>query len=133
MMTLTRTRIGLGLAATALAVGLGTPFVTAQDNNTNTPPPPFMGRGGPGRGGPGRGGPLALPELRGLDLTETQRTEVRALQEAAEVVVSEVRTKLRQDVMTLLTDEQKAQIAARPAPPDGGGRGLRGRPPGPAH
>ena len=36
---------------------------------------PPQGRGGPGRGGPG--GPM--PMLRGLDLTEAQREQVRAL------------------------------------------------------
>jgi Spy/CpxP family protein refolding chaperone len=132
-MTRIPARIGLGLAAAALAVGLGATFVTAQDNNTNTPQPPFMERGGPGRGGPGRGGPLAMPELRGLDLTETQQTQIRTLVEAAETVVAGVRTKLREDVMALLTDEQKAEIANRPAPPDGGGRGFGGRGRPPAH
>ena len=123
-------RIGLGLAAVAFAVGLGATYVTAQDNNTNPPPPPFPGR----MGGPGRGGPLG-PMLRGIELTETQRTDVRALVEAAEAIVAQVHTRLRDDVMNLLTDEQKAQIAARPERPERGGRGFggRGRPPGPAH
>jgi Spy/CpxP family protein refolding chaperone len=122
------TRIGLGLSAVALAAGLGATYATAQDNNTNPQPPPFR------MGGPGRGGPLG-PMLRGLELTETQRTEVRALVEAAEAVIAQVHTRLRDDVMTLLTDEQKAQIAARPERPERGGRGFggRGRPPGPAH
>ena len=122
------TRIGLGLAAITLAAGLGATYVTAQDNNTSPPPPPFR------MGGPGRGGPLG-PMLRGIELTDTQRTQVRALVDAAGAVVAEVHARLRDDVMNLLTDEQKAEIAARPERPERGGRGFggRGRPPGPAH
>lgn len=113
------TRIGLGLGGAALAVALGAPFVAAQDRNTNGAPPSFMGRhGGPdgprgfGRGGPGRGGPGRPgrggpgPMLRGVDLTEDQRAQVRTILEAS-------REKLRADVLNVLTDEQKAQAAER--------------------
>lgn len=64
-------------------------------------------RGGPG--GPGRpGGPGA--RLRGLDLTEDQKAQVKALHE-----------RLRQDIEAVLTPEQQAKLKAR-----GGGRGGRG-------
>ena len=128
-----RTRIGIVLGVAAIALALGTTYGSAQDRNTAGPPPPFMGRGGPG--GPGRGGPMGLPMLRGIELTETQRTEVRSLVEAAEADFVARREKLHGDVMNLLTDEQKAQIAERPAPPERAGRGFggRGRPQGPAH
>lgn len=62
------------------------------------------------RGGPGRpGGPGA--RLRGLDLTEDQKAQVKALHE-----------KLRQDIEAVLTPEQQAKLKAR-----GGGRGRGGR------
>lgn len=66
---------------------------------------------GPGfrRGGPGRpGGPGA--RLRGLNLTDEQKAQVKAIHE-----------KLRQDIEAVLTPEQQAQLKAR-----GGGRGGRG-------
>ena len=123
-------RIGTVLGVAAIALALGTGFGAAQDRNTAGPPPPFMGRGGPG--GPGRGGPMGLPMLRGIELTETQRTEVRSLVDTAEADVLARREKLHGDVMNLLTDEQKAQIAERPAPLERAGRGF-GRRGGPAH
>lgn len=59
---------------------------------------------GPGLGRPGRGGGIGL---RGLDLTEEQRTQVKALHE-----------KLRQDTDAILTPEQKEKLKTRR-----GGRG----------
>jgi Spy/CpxP family protein refolding chaperone len=44
--------------------------------------------------------------LRGVDLTEDQRAQVRTILEAS-------REKLRADVLNVLTDEQKAQAAER--------------------
>jgi Spy/CpxP family protein refolding chaperone len=80
-MTTTVTRIVLGATAALLAVGVTAgAFVHAQDQNTNRPSRPFMGRGGPG--GPGRpGGPMGmLPMLgRHLNLTDTQRDQIKAI------------------------------------------------------
>lgn len=83
-MTTTFTRATLGLAAVLVAAGI---YVSAQDQNTNQPAPPFMaGQGGqgPGRfGGPGGrgGGPMGLlpPLPPDLNLTDAQREQIRAL------------------------------------------------------
>ena len=77
----------LALALVALAIG-GTAFAgayaAARDQNTSQPPPPFSGRG-PGGRGPGRGmgpgGPMGLLPMIGreLDLTASQRDQVKAI------------------------------------------------------
>src|SRR5436190_5701860 len=70
-------------AALVVAVGLG---AAAHVQNTNGGPGPFMGRGGPppgGRfGGPGGpGGPLGPlgPILQRLNLTESQKNQVKGI------------------------------------------------------
>lgn len=79
----------IGAAVLLVAIGTGAAaFVHAQDQNTNGPGRPFMGRGGPG--GPGRfgpdglGGPMGmLPMLgRALNLTDTQRDQIKAIAES---------------------------------------------------
>ena len=80
-MTTTLKRAALGFAAVLLSVGA---YAASQDQNTSQMPPPFRGgRGGPERfGGPGGpGGPMAmLPMLgRELQLTETQRDQIKAM------------------------------------------------------
>ena len=84
MTTAKRFGLGLGAAILAVAVSAGV-YVSAQ--NTNGDPRPFSGRmgpggpGGPGRGGPlGRGGPMML--LRGLDLTDAQKDQVKSIMES---------------------------------------------------
>ena len=82
-MTATVKHIVLGTAAVlvALVAGAGV-FVHAQDQNTNPPARPFMGRGGgPGGRFGGPGGPMGmLPMLgRELNLTDTQRDQVKAI------------------------------------------------------
>lgn len=67
----------------------------------------MRGPGGRGRGGPGRGG--AGMALRGLDLTEAQRAQIKAIHE-----------KVRQDVEGVLTPEQLAKLKNRRG---GGGAG----------
>jgi protein CpxP len=75
-MTTTK-RLGLGIGAGLLALGVSA-GVYASAQNTNGGPRPFSGRMGPGGpGGPGRGGPMML--LRGLDLTDTQRDQVKSI------------------------------------------------------
>lgn len=79
-MTGTMKRLVLGLAAaTAVLAGAAGVYATAQDQNTNQPHRPFMGR----RGGPmGPGGSMMafLPRLgRELQLTDSQRDQVRAI------------------------------------------------------
>jgi protein CpxP len=81
-MTTTK-RFGLGLAAGVLAIGVSA-GVYASAQNTNADPRPFSGRmgpGGPGRGGPmGPGGPMML--LRGLDLTDAQKDQVKGIMQS---------------------------------------------------
>lgn len=74
-------------------------------------------RGGPGRGGPGRPGGPGMA-LRGLDLTDDQKAQVKAIHE-----------KVRQDVDAVLTPEQREQLTARRA--GRGGRGGGGEYPAP--
>ena len=83
-MTTTVTRIVLGAGAALLAAGVAAgAFVHAQDQNTNRPPRSFMGPGGPGGRGRfgGPGGPMGmLPMLgRELNLTDTQRDQMKAI------------------------------------------------------
>src|SRR5215212_6277631 len=79
-------RFGLGIGAALVAVGVSA-GVYASAQNTNGDPRPFSGRrgpagpGGPGFGGPmGRGGPMML--LRGLDLTDAQKDQVKAIMQS---------------------------------------------------
>src|ERR1700736_4104118 len=82
-MTVTVKRIVLGAGAALLAVGVAAgAFVHAQDQNTNRPPRSFMGRGwSGGPGGPrGVGGPMGLlPMGRELNLTDTQKDQIKAI------------------------------------------------------
>ena len=88
-MTITMRRIALGAAAGLLAIGVGAgAFVHAQDQTAN--PPARPSRGGPGalggRGGwfGGPGGPMGmLPMIdRELNLTDAQRSQIKAIADA---------------------------------------------------
>jgi len=75
----TAKRLGLGISAGLLALVSAGVYASAQ--NTNGGPRPFSGRMGPGGpGGPGRGGPMML--LRGLDLTDAQKDQVKSLMQS---------------------------------------------------
>lgn len=75
----TAKRLGLGIGAGLLALVSAGVYASAQ--NTNGGPRPFSGRMGPGGpGGPGRGGPMML--LRGLDLTDAQKDQVKSLMQS---------------------------------------------------
>jgi protein CpxP len=69
------------LAGAVIAAGAAGAYAATQDKNTSQTPPPFMGRGPGGRGGPG--GPMGmLPMLpREIQLTDTQRTQLRTIAE----------------------------------------------------
>ena len=91
----TAKRFGLGIGAALVAVGVSA-GVYASAQNTNGDPRPFSGRrgpagpGGPGFGGPmGRGGPMML--LRGLDLTDAQKDQVKAIFDDARAQLADVR------------------------------------------
>jgi protein CpxP len=73
----------------ALVAGAGLATVAAQ-GPAGPGGPGFMGRRGPG----GPGGGLTLP-LRGLDLTETQREQVRTAVDAHKAEFDAVRTRMR--------------------------------------
>ncbi len=64
------------VAGTALGLALMTGAGVAVTAAREQGPRGFMGPGGPGRGPGGPGG--IVPGLRGLDLTETQREQVKA-------------------------------------------------------
>ena len=122
---MTRTHALVGLTALAL---VGTAAVQAQPTRQGPPDqrprieqrqqgqgtmrgPGFRQGQGQGlrRGGPGRPGGRGMA-LRGLDLTEEQKAQVKAIHD-----------KVRQDVDAVLTPEQREKMAARR-----GGRGGRG-------
>ena len=74
-------RTALGVVAVLLSAGVYA--AASQDQNTNQPAPPFMGgRGGPGRFG-GPGGPMGMLPMFGreLNLTDTQRDQIKAIAE----------------------------------------------------
>jgi periplasmic protein CpxP/Spy len=90
-MTKSMTRIGAAVGAAILTVGLGTAAQSIAGDQ-NQPPAADGRRGGPGFGGPGRGrggpggpmGPLGGLPLRELNLTESQREQVRTIVESRE-------------------------------------------------
>ena len=62
------------------------------------------GIGGPGRGGPrGFGGPMGDLGLRGIDLTDAQREQLRTIMESHKQEFEAVRTKLREAHQGLAT------------------------------
>jgi periplasmic protein CpxP/Spy len=81
-MTATVKHIALGVGAGILALGVSAGvFVHAQDQNTNESGRPFMGRG-MGRGGPGGpGGPMGMLPMLGrmINLTDTQKDQIKAI------------------------------------------------------
>jgi periplasmic protein CpxP/Spy len=82
-MTTTMRRIALGTAAGLLAIGVGAgAFVHAQDQTGNPPERHFRGGGPGGRGGPG--GPMGMLPMFGreLNLTDAQRTQIKAIADA---------------------------------------------------
>jgi periplasmic protein CpxP/Spy len=76
----------------ALVAGAGLATVAAREQGPGAPGGLF-GRRGPG--GPGRGGALMLP-LRGLDLTETQREQVKTAIDAHKAEFEAIGTRMRQ-------------------------------------
>ena len=89
MMTTSMTRIGTAVGAALLTVGLGAAALSIAGDQQNQTPTTDGRRGGPGFGGPGRGrgmpgGPLGGLPLRELNLTESQREQVRAIVEPRE-------------------------------------------------
>lgn len=77
------------IAASIVAAVAGGTIALAQ-----APPPGGPGVHGPGRGG--RGGPGADFGLRGVDLTDAQRDQVRAIHESHRSEFDAARTKLRE-------------------------------------
>lgn len=92
MMTKSMTRIGTAVGAALLTVGLGAAALSIAGDQQNQTPTTDGRRGGPGFGGPGRGrggpggpmGPLGGLPLRELNLTESQREQVRVIVEPRE-------------------------------------------------
>jgi periplasmic protein CpxP/Spy len=91
-MTKSMTRIGTAFGAALLTVGLGAAALSIAGDQQNQEPATDGRHGGPGFGGPGRGrggpggpmGPLGGLPLRELNLTESQREQVRAIVEPRE-------------------------------------------------
>ena len=91
-MSKSMTRIGTAVGAALLTVGLGAAALSIAGDQQNQTPTTDGRRGGPGFGGPGRGrggpggpmGPLGGLPLRELNLTESQREQVRAIVEPRE-------------------------------------------------
>ena len=78
MTTRFKTSLAAGLAVLTLATAA--PILTAQDQPRG-PGPGMRGPGGPGMRGPG--GPMGLgPGFRELNLTDDQRTQLRAIADA---------------------------------------------------
>lgn len=84
---------GLVAVMAALVLAVGT-FAFAQGADGNR-----RGPGGPG--GRGFGGPAGM-ELRGLDLTDAQRDQIRD-------IMQRYQEQIRTDVMLVLTPEQQAK------------------------
>lgn len=81
MTTMTK-RIAAVTAGIVLAAG-ATVAIHAREQGPGGPRGGFGRRGPDGPGGPGRGGPGGiLPGLRGLDLTEAQREQVKGVMES---------------------------------------------------
>jgi protein CpxP len=89
-----KTSLAAGFVAVVLAAGSG--LVMAQDGQM-----PRRGPGGPGAGGPppgmrGPGGPMGIgPGFRELDLTEEQRTQVKAIVDSHQEEFKAVGQKMR--------------------------------------
>lgn len=119
------------LAIGALALG-GSTYAAAAQEPANDQRPRLMqqrgvgqrgpGQRGPGQQGPGfrqgpggrRGAPGPARALRGLDLSEDQKAQVKALHE-----------KLRADIEAVLTPEQLATLKSRRGGRGGGFGGER--------
>jgi Spy/CpxP family protein refolding chaperone len=83
-MTATVKRLTIGISAAALAIGLSAgAFVRAQDGGQQQAPFGEGRRGGPG-GFRGPGGPMGLLPMLGreLELTDTQRDQIKAIAES---------------------------------------------------
>ena len=104
------------------------------------PPGGGGGRGGPGGGfGGGRGGGMQLYEKLGLN--ETQKTKIKALSDKQREEMTAIRKKYTDQIVALLTPEQKKKLEeARkqsrggfggPGGPPGGGAPGGGKPGGP--
>jgi periplasmic protein CpxP/Spy len=92
-MTKSMTRIGTAVGAAILTVGMGAAALSIAGDQQNQAPAAQGRRGGPdgpggfgrGRGGPGGPmGPLGGLPLRELNLTESQREQVRTIVESRE-------------------------------------------------
>jgi periplasmic protein CpxP/Spy len=86
------TRRTLLAAALAVALAGGSALVAAQPPQGG---PGLRGPGGPGPG-PRRGGPALDLGLRGVDLTEAQREQLRSIMESHKAELDAVGTKLRE-------------------------------------
>ena len=90
------------VAAVALTVGAGS-LAFAQDQNAQRHGERAGARaGGPRQGGPGLG---AVPgiEVRGLELTEPQRLQIRE-------ILQRYQEQVRADIMLVLTPEQQEKV-----------------------
>jgi Spy/CpxP family protein refolding chaperone len=109
-MTRRMNRLALGAGAAALLLGLGAAGLTAaQDDPARPDRRPAMRRGGP----LGPGGPMVGVDLRGLDLTEAQRAQVRAIMDAQRAATAPLLERAR-------TARQALQEAIQAQPIDEG-------------
>jgi protein CpxP len=84
-----RVLIAAGLAAALIS---GSALALAQPPQ-GPGPGPHMGRGGPG---PGMGGPMLEFGLRGLDLTDSQKEQVKSIVDSHKDELRQVGEKMRQ-------------------------------------
>lgn len=91
-MTRTWKLMTAGALGVALAAGAGLATVAAREQGPAGPGRGMIGRRGPGGPG-GPGGALALP-LRGLNLTDTQREQVRTTVDGHKAEFDAVRTRM---------------------------------------
>ncbi len=117
-------RMTLALGAVTLAVAVGAAGFAAAQDQSGRPDRPMMRRGGPGGPGGfiggGPGGPFGGVMLRGLDLTEAQRDQVRAIMDArraADTPLLERARTARQALQTAIQTQpvDEATIRARHA------------------
>ena len=87
-----RVLIAAGLAAALISGGA---LALAQPPQ-GPGPGPRMGRGGPGMGGPGMGGPMMEFGLRGLDLSDSQKEQVKSIVDSHKDELRQVGEKMRQ-------------------------------------
>jgi Spy/CpxP family protein refolding chaperone len=74
-------RLWFTSAALAIAAAVSLPLVAQSTQGPGSRGPERSGAVRPGPGGPGRGGPMG--QLRGIELTDGQREQIRAIHESA--------------------------------------------------